>query len=66
MRRAGVEFRHPDGSLRADPVTVDFARLIRRDTLINQPPGNLASGLDALAWVEPTLSLLQRTLYFGV
>jgi hypothetical protein len=64
MRRAGVKFRHPDGSVRADPVTVDFARLIRRDTLINQPPGNLTSGLDALAWAEPVLSLLQRTLYF--
>src|SRR5207342_648545 len=24
MRRAGVEFRRPDGSVRSDPVTVDF------------------------------------------
>ncbi|MGW1957589.1 hypothetical protein ACWCPI_33360 [Streptomyces sp. NPDC001920] len=66
MRRAGVEFLHFDGSLRADPVTVDFARLIRRDTLINQPPSNLTSGLDALAWAEPTLNLLQRILHFRV
>lgn len=66
MRRAGVEFRYPDGSLRADPVTVDFARLIRRDTLINQPPGDLTSGLDVLAWAELTLNLLQRTLYFRI
>ncbi|WP_328876408.1 hypothetical protein OHT76_43830 [Streptomyces sp. NBC_00287] len=43
MLRAGVEFRHPDGSVRTAPVTVDFDRLIRRDTLINQPPGNLTS-----------------------
>ncbi|WP_406729072.1 hypothetical protein WJ438_37140 [Streptomyces sp. GD-15H] len=64
MRRAGVEFRHADGSVRPDPVTVDFSRLIRRDTLINQPPGNLTSGLGVLAWAEPTLSLVQRTLYF--
>ncbi|GGU40633.1 hypothetical protein GCM10010274_30280 [Streptomyces lavendofoliae] len=64
MRRAGVEFRQADGSVRADPVTVDFSRLIRRDTLINNPPGNLTSGLDILGWADQTLDLLRRTLCF--
>ncbi|WP_323874547.1 hypothetical protein [Streptomyces sp. 3212.3] len=66
MRRAGVEFQNPDGGPRPDQVTVDFFRLIRRDTLINQPPGHLTASLDVLAWAEPTLSVAQRTLYFRV
>ncbi len=64
MRLAGVEFRHLDGTVRPDPVLVDFDRLIRRDTLINQPPGNLTSGFEVLAWAEASISLLKRTLYF--
>ncbi len=64
MRRAGVEFRQANGTPRPDPVTVDFSRLIRRDTLINDPPGNLTSGLNVLEWADKTLDLLRRTLYF--
>jgi hypothetical protein len=66
MCRAGVEFRYADGSVRPGPINVDFSRLIRRDTLINHPPGNITAGLDTLAWAEPTLSLVRRTLYFRV
>lgn len=66
MLAAGVWFRHSDGSVRTAPVTVDFDRLIRRDTLVNQPPANLDSTLNILAWAQSTLGLLKRTLYFRV
>lgn len=65
MRRAGVQFRFPDGTtLRPDPVTVDFERLIRRDTLINRPPQNITSGLGIVGWGDEALDLIRRTLPF--
>ena len=65
MRVAGVYFRHPDGvTLRADPVCVDFERLIRRDTLVHRPPENLDSSLATLAWADEALGLLGRALPF--
>jgi hypothetical protein len=64
MRSAGVEFVHGNGALRADPITVDFNRLILRDTLINHPPQNLTSTLDILAWADGTLDWVKRTLNF--
>ncbi|WP_405536066.1 hypothetical protein OG787_21370 [Streptomyces sp. NBC_00075] len=65
MRRCGVEFRHPvSGNVRPDPVVVDFDRLLRRDTLIHRPPGNLTSGLNILAWGQARLDLVKRALYF--
>jgi hypothetical protein len=64
MRRAGVEFRHPDGSVRPDPVTVDFTRLIRRDTLITRPPQNLTSGLAIVGWADEALDIINRALPF--
>ncbi|MEU6229037.1 hypothetical protein [Streptomyces sp. NPDC047042] len=67
MRLAGVPFFRPDGvTPRQDPVLVDFERLVRRDTLINHPPGNLTSGLRVLAWADETLDLLRRSLRFGI
>jgi len=64
MRRAGVEFRRPDGSVRPDPVTVDFTRLIRRDTLITRPPQNLTSGLAIIGWADEALDIINRALPF--
>jgi lysophospholipase L1-like esterase len=64
MRLAGVEFRHDNGQPRSDPVTVDFDRLILRDTLIRQPPQNLKPGLDMLGWADETLDWVRRTLTF--
>ncbi|WP_007513275.1 hypothetical protein [Pseudofrankia saprophytica] len=60
---AGVVFRYPDGRPRPDPVTVDFARLIRRDTLIKRPPGNIQAGLDLLGWADQTTYLLRRAIF---
>ena len=57
MRRAGVEFRTRRA---ARPVTVDFDRLIARDTLIEHPPQNLRPGLKTLAWADQTLDWLTR------
>jgi hypothetical protein len=62
MRRAGVEFAHSSGALRSDPVTVDFDRLILRDSLVQQPPQNLTPGLDILGWADETLDWVRRTL----
>jgi len=64
MRQAGVVFRTPNQTPRPDPVTVDFARLIRRDTLIEHPPGNVTSGLGILGWADETADLFTRTLTF--
>lgn len=61
MRLAGVQFFRPDGRTpREDPVHVDFDRLIRNDTLINRPPGNLDSTLRVLGWADEALDLFQR------
>jgi hypothetical protein len=66
MRRAGVQFHLSDGvTARPDPVTVDFGRLIQRDTLINQPPTNLTSTLEVLGWADQTLDFLRRTVFFA-
>ncbi|POX38041.1 hypothetical protein C3486_24965 [Streptomyces sp. Ru73] len=63
MRLANVEFRRPDEKTpRPDPVLVDFDRLIRHDTLINHPPGNLTQGLAVLGWADQALDLVRRVL----
>ncbi|MFI0242789.1 AAA family ATPase [Streptomyces sp. NPDC016845] len=65
MRLAGVTFRRPDGlTPRQGPVLVDFQRLVRRDTLINRPPGNLTASLHVIGWADEVLDLLRRTLSF--
>lgn len=65
MHRAGVQFRHPNGTTRTDPITVDFDRLVRRDTLLRTPPQNLAPGLRMLGWADETLDWVKRTLTFS-
>ncbi|HZJ07970.1 MAG TPA: hypothetical protein VFD59_21285 [Nocardioidaceae bacterium] len=62
MRRAGVVFRHIDGAPRRDPVTVDFDRLIRRDSLALKPPQNLSPGLKTLGWADEALDAIKRAL----
>jgi hypothetical protein len=61
---AGVEFRYGNGALRPDPVTVDFDRLILRDTLVRRPPQNITSTLDVLGWADETLDWVRRALSF--
>lgn len=64
MERAGVVFRHRDGTVRPGPVQVDFERLVRRDTLINRPPGNVTSGLATLGWADEVAGLFGVALPF--
>jgi hypothetical protein len=65
MRRAGVQFRLAGGTPRPDPVLVDFDRLIRRDTLVNTPPGIIDSSLGIMSWADEVLNLVRRTLSFS-
>jgi hypothetical protein len=66
MRRAGVVFRSPDNTtVRTEPVSVDFERLIRRDSLIKKPPQNLSPGLKTLGWADEALDFVKRALDFG-
>ena len=65
MVEQGSIQRLPDGvTIRRDPVTVDFERLIRRDTLVQRPPENLDSSLATLGWADEALGLLNRALPF--
>jgi hypothetical protein len=65
MRQAGVIFRYRDRTPRPDPVLVDFDRLIRRDTLVNTPPGIINSSLDVMAWADELLNFVRRALSFA-
>lgn len=63
MQRAGVVFTYGDGRTpRVGPVRVDFRRLIRRDTLIADPPRSLAADLGILGWLDETADLFGRML----
>ncbi|HEX2262777.1 MAG TPA: hypothetical protein VHH52_03315, partial [Pseudonocardiaceae bacterium] len=61
MARAGVTFNQPDGQTpRIGPIRVDFARLIRRDTLLTRPPANVTDGLRVLGWADEVLDVFGR------
>ncbi|WP_051745136.1 hypothetical protein [Streptomyces yerevanensis] len=61
MELAGIQFLRPDGRTpRKSPVLVDFDRLIRNDTLINRPPGNLDSALKVISWADEAMDLFRR------
>ncbi len=62
MRTAGVEFRHGNGALRSDPVTVDFDRLIQHDSLVRTPPQNLDAALNMLDWADQALDWVKIAL----
>jgi hypothetical protein len=61
MRLAGVPFFRPDGHTpREGEIRVDFDRLIRNDTLVDRPPGNLGSTLRVIGWADEATDLFQR------
>lgn len=64
MRGAGVEFFHGEGALRTDPVTVDFARLLLRDTLVRRPPQLLDAALEALGWADQAVDWVRKAVGF--
>jgi hypothetical protein len=66
MSRAGVTFYAPDGRTpREAPVSVDFARLLRRDTLISDPPASLSADLRLIGWLDEQLDVFHRLLRVG-
>jgi hypothetical protein len=67
MRLADVRFRGAHSSVeRPDPVSVDFTRLIRRDSLIANPPQNITPSLHTLGWADERLDMIKRALSLRV
>jgi hypothetical protein len=64
QQHVGVKFYLGDGSTeRTGPVTVDFRRLITRDTLISDPPRSLTSDVRLIGWIDQTLDgIISRIL----
>ena len=61
MERAGVTFYRGDGTTpRAAPVSIDFADLVTRDTLVSSPPRSLSGHLAMLGWAESRFDFLRR------
>jgi hypothetical protein len=58
MRQVGVPFVElATGQPRADPVQIDFARLLRLDTLVNTPPGPLDDVIGVAEWLDGWIHL---------
>lgn len=64
MRTAGVTFLDRHGSPRADPVELDFDRILRADTLISRPPASVTASLGLLGWLDERLGWVTRFLPF--
>ncbi len=62
MKLAGVRFA---GGPADSPTQIDFAALLRRDTLISAPPRSLTSVLELLAFLDERYGLLSRLLSRG-
>lgn len=63
MEGAGVQFRTPAGQARKEPVQVDFARLLRADTLVTAPPRNITDDLTTLGWFDERFDVFRRVLH---
>jgi len=64
LSSAGVEFRDRHGSPRTGPITVDFDRLLRADTLVSDPPISITGSLGLLGWLDERLDWVTRFLPF--
>ena len=64
MELAGVGFLARDGRPRAGPVTVDFERLLRADTLLSHPPASIGNTLSLLGWLDDRLDWVRTFLPF--
>lgn len=62
LERAGVPFLGEDGAPRPGPVELDFAALVRADTLLSDPPRSVNGDLRVLAWLDRTLDAMYRFL----
>jgi hypothetical protein len=41
---------------------VDFARLLREDTLVTAPPRSIASDLSTIGWLDERFDMIRRVL----
>lgn len=64
MELAGVAFSGRDGQPRPGPVTVDFERLLRADTLVSHPPASISNSLSLLGWLDERLDWVSTFLPF--
>ena len=61
MVNAGVVFNQVDGQTpRPNPINIDFAAMIRRDSLVGDPPQSLSSDLSWAAWFNELLDWVTR------
>lgn len=67
MQQAGVLFYQPDGvTLRTEAVQIDFNALVRKDSLISNPPKSLSSGLSLIGWLDKNFNIFGRLLQSNV
>lgn len=64
LRSAGVAFLDRQGHPRADPVELDFERLLRADTLVSDPPASVTSSLGLLGWLDDRIDWVSTFLPF--
>jgi hypothetical protein len=65
MEGAGVAFARRDSTPRSGPISVDFDRLVRADTLISAPPAAVSPTLSLLGWLDERLDWVSRILPFA-
>jgi hypothetical protein len=46
-------------------ISVDFDRLIRRDTLVNTPPQNINNSLGIIGWLDQTVDVFTQVIRGG-
>jgi hypothetical protein len=60
MSGAGVKFYDRTGAARKAPVKVDFKTLVRRDTLISDPPRSLGSNVALIGSLDEQVDFFRR------
>jgi hypothetical protein len=65
MQDAGVAFYNRAGTKREPPVSVDWSRLLRLDTLISHPPRSLSSDIALIGWLDERVDVFKR-LWAGI
>ncbi len=64
LRTAGVVFFDRQGKPRSDPITVDFDRLLKADTLLGDPPESITNSLGLLGWLDEQVDWVTTFLPF--
>ncbi|OKH17952.1 hypothetical protein NIES593_22595 [Hydrococcus rivularis NIES-593] len=61
MQLAGVEFYESDGiTKKTGKIEIDFARLIKEDTLISKPPAAVSAILDSIGWLDSMTGIISQ------